>query len=105
MKYPLVRGCLYLAVMVMVGLGLGLATGLNVNLAAVESAKPINTICPVSGKPIDPAIAPVVVTMGKGDRAQRVVIGVADAAAADKVKANPEIYAPAAKANKQADKN
>jgi hypothetical protein len=69
--------------------------------AEANAPKPVNTVCPVTGKPIDATIPPVVITMGKGEKARKVVIGVADAAAAEKVKANPETYAAAAMANKQ----
>ena len=69
---------------------------------AMAAEKPVNTVCPVTGKPVDSGVAAVVVSMGKGERAQKVVIGVADAAAAEKVKANPEAYIAAARANRQA---
>jgi hypothetical protein len=69
-------------------------------LAAEPTA--VNSVCPVTGRPVDGAIPPVIVTVGKGERAQRVVIGVADRAAADKVKANPAAYVDAAKANRVA---
>jgi len=59
----------------------------------------VNTVCPVTGKPVDSTIPAVIVTVGKGERAQRIPIGVADRAAADKVKANPSAYVDAAKAN------
>jgi hypothetical protein len=68
--------------------------------AADQSA--VNSICPVSGKPVDGTIPPVIVTVGKGERAQRVVIGVADRASAEKVKANPAAYIEAAKGNRAA---
>jgi hypothetical protein len=64
---------------------------------------PVNSICPVTGRPVDPAIPAVMITMGKGEHAARLVIAVADAASAEKVKANPEFYIAAAKANRQAD--
>ena len=71
---------------------------------ALNAAEPatINSICPVTGKAIDATLSPVIITLGKGERAQRVVIGVADRAAADKVKANPSAYVEAAKANRKA---
>jgi hypothetical protein len=84
-------------------LGLLLALGLAFAAAGAEGAKPINTICPVSGRAVDPSVPPVIITMGKGERATKVVIGVADAAAAARVKANPELFVNAAKANKQAE--
>lgn len=61
----------------------------------------VNTICPVTGKPVDSTIPAVIVTLGKGERAQRIAIGVADRAAADKVKTSPALYVEAAKANRQ----
>lgn len=67
-------------------------------------AKAINTVCPVTGKTVDAAVPAVIITVGKGERAQKVVIGVADAAAAEKVKADPEAYVAAAKANRRADR-
>lgn len=70
-------------------------------LSAAEQST-VNSICPVTGKAIDAALPPVIITLGKGERAQRVVIGVADRAAADKVKANPSAYVEAAKANRKA---
>ena len=69
-------------------------------LSAADQAA-INTICPVTGKAVDASIPPVIVTVGKGERAQRVLIGVADRAAADKVKANPSAYVESAKANRK----
>lgn len=62
----------------------------------------INSLCPVTGKAVDATIPPVIVTVGKGERAQRVLIGVADRAAADKVKANPSAYVESARANRKA---
>ena len=70
---------------------------------ALAADKPVNTVCPVTGKPVDAGVSAVVVSMGKGERAQKIVIGVADAAAAEKVKANPDAYIAAARANRQAD--
>jgi hypothetical protein len=70
-------------------------------LSAADQAA-INSICPVTGKAVDATIPPVIVTVGKGERAQRVLIGVADRAAADKVKANPSAYVESAKANRKA---
>ncbi len=68
---------------------------------AVEQT--VNTICPVTGKRVDSAIPGIIVTVGKGERSQRLVIGVADADAAAKVKNNPNAYVTAAKANKKAE--
>ena len=58
----------------------------------------VNTICPVTGKPVDATIPAVIVTVGKGERAKRISIAVADRAAADKVKTNPSDSVEAAKA-------
>jgi hypothetical protein len=66
--------------------------------------KAANTVCPVTGRAVDPAIPPVIITVGKGERAQKIVIGVADAASAEKVKADPEAYVTAAKANRRAER-
>ena len=74
---------------------------LPVALVAADQAA-VNSICPVTGKAVDAAIPAVLVTVGKGERAQRVLIGVADRAAADKVKTNPAAYVEAAKANHKA---
>lgn len=73
---------------------------LPVALAAADQVV-VNSVCPVTGKAVDAAIPPVLVTVGKGERAQRVLIGVADRAAADKVKADPAAYVEAAKANRK----
>lgn len=70
-------------------------------LSAADQAA-VNTICPVTGKPVDSTIPAVIVTVGKGERAKRISIGVADRAAADKVKANPSDYVEAAKVNQKA---
>jgi adenosine/AMP kinase len=75
----------------------------NNPLFSADNSKAINTICPVTGQPINSAIAPIIITTGKGERSQRVLIGVADAQAAEKVKANPTAYIAAAKANKKAE--
>jgi hypothetical protein len=66
-------------------------------------AKAVNTICPVTGKAVDAKLSPVVVVIGKGDKAKRVVIGIAEASAGDTIKADPQRYAAAAKANKKAE--
>jgi hypothetical protein len=78
-----------------------LSAAVPANLSAADQAA-INSICPVTGKAVDGTIPPVIVTVGKGERAQRVLIGVADRAAADKVKANPSAYVESAKANRKA---
>ncbi len=71
--------------------------------AEVDKGKAINTICPVTGKPIDAKLAPVVVVIGKGEKARRYTIGIAVASAADTIKGDPQKYADAAKANKKAE--
>ena len=79
---------------------------LAASLAAPAGAAdpvPVNSICPVTGRPVDKTVPPILITMGKGEMAVRLVIAVADAEAAEKVKANPELYIAAAKANRQVD--
>lgn len=76
---------------------------LTMALALAADSKAVNTVCPVTGKPVDPGVTAVVVSMGKGERAKKIVIGVADVAAGEKVKANPEAYVAAAQANRQAE--
>jgi hypothetical protein len=66
-------------------------------------AGPVNSICPVTGRPVDKNVPAVMISTGKGEHATRLVIAVADAASAEKVKANPELYIAAAMANRQAD--
>ncbi len=81
-----------------------LAFSLAVATPTVEAVEQtVNTICPVTGKRVDSAIPGIIVTVGKGERSQRLVIGVADADAASKVKSNPNAYVTAAKANKKAE--
>jgi hypothetical protein len=79
---------------------------LAASLAAPAGAAdpvPVNSICPVTGRPVDKTVPPILITMGKGEKAVRLVIAVADAEAGEKVKANPELYIAAAKANRQVD--
>jgi hypothetical protein len=71
-------------------------------LALAADPAPVNTICPVTGRPIDPSLPPVVVVLGKGDKAKRIAIGIADRAAAAAIKADPQRYADAAKENRAA---
>jgi hypothetical protein len=81
-----------------------LTLSLWVSVPAIYAAdQAVNTICPVTGKKIDSAIPGIIVTLGKGEKSQRLVIGVADADAAAKVKSNPNAYVSAAKANKKAE--
>jgi hypothetical protein len=70
--------------------------------AESADSTPINTICPVTGNQVDKAIPPIIITVGKGERSQKIIIGVADTTSATKVKNNPNAYVAAAKANKQA---
>lgn len=65
--------------------------------------KAINTICPVTGKAVEAKLTPVVVVIGKGEKAKRYVIGIAVASAADTIKGDPQKYADAAKVNKKAE--
>ena len=62
----------------------------------------INSICPVTGLPVDPAITPVTVEVLIVHPAEILAIGVANEAAADAVRNHPDRYAPAAKQNRQA---
>ena len=71
-----------------------------------HAAKPakMNTVCPVTGQPVDAAIAPVEVTVaGKGGKEMKVKIAVATSDAADTIsKADAALqgeYAKAAKMN------
>ena len=59
----------------------------------------INTVCPVSGKKIDPAVEPVKATKD----GTTVMIGADNAADAAVIRANPEKYVDAALANRKAD--
>ena len=65
---------------------------------AADPVKPVNTVCPVSGHDVDPAIAPIV---GKDKDGKTVEIGMCCNKCAAKVKANPDKYAAAAEANKK----
>lgn len=67
------------------------------------SSRAINTVCPVTGKPVDAQLAPVMVVIGRGEKAKRFAIGIAVASAADVIKNDPQKYADAAKANKKAE--
>lgn len=71
---------------------------------AAEAGKlaSVNNICPVTGLPVDPAIAPVMVEVMIVNPPEFLAIGVANAAAAESVRQNPDRYAPAARNNRQA---
>lgn len=62
----------------------------------------INSVCPVTGEPVDPAITPVTVEILIVNPPEFLAIGVATEAAAEAVRHNPDRYAPAAKRNRQA---
>jgi hypothetical protein len=92
-----------LATAVLIGVGVtALAVGqadaadfmtVDANLRAV------NTICPVSGKKIDPTVEPVKATKN----GRTVLIGADNAADAATIRANPGKYVDAALANRKAD--
>jgi hypothetical protein len=63
------------------------------------SKRAINTICPVSGKKIDPFLEPV-----KASKASRVVLIGADSSTdAEIIRAHPDQYVDAALANRKAE--
>ncbi|MBA3698240.1 MAG: hypothetical protein H0W78_05260 [Planctomycetes bacterium] len=62
----------------------------------------INSVCPVTGEPVDPAITPVTVEILVVSPPDILAIGVANEAAAAAVRSFPDRYAPAAKQNRQA---
>jgi hypothetical protein len=71
-------------------------------------AKPVNTVCPVTGKAIDATIPPVEVTTGVGKDKTTTLIGVATKAAAKLLKkadeAEKALYVKAALAGKMVEK-
>ncbi|HEX3131993.1 MAG TPA: hypothetical protein VHX44_00250 [Planctomycetota bacterium] len=75
----------------------------EVRAAATEGKlSSINTVCPVTGEPVDPAIAPVMIEILVVNPPEFLAIGVANEAAADAVRHFPDRYAPAARQNRQA---
>ena len=75
----------------------------EINAAALAGKlASINTICPVTGLPVDPAIAPVVVEVMIFNPHEFIAIGVANVAAAESVRQSPDRYTPAARRNRQA---
>ncbi len=62
----------------------------------------INSVCPVTGEPVDRSLAPVTVEVLIVQPPEILAIGVANEAAAAAVRSFPERYAPAAKQNRQA---
>ena len=75
----------------------------EVRAAATEGKlSSINSVCPVTGQAVDPAITPVTVEIMLVNPPEFLAIGVANESAADAVRRFPERYAPAAKQNRQA---
>jgi len=72
--------------------------------AALEAGKltSVNSICPVTGGFVDPAIAPIPVEILIVQPAEIIMVGVANDAAAEAVRRDPGRYAAAAQSNKQA---
>lgn len=75
----------------------------RINAAALTGKlASVNNICPVTGLAVDPAIAPVMVEIMVITPHEVLAIGVANAAAAETVRQNPDRYIPAARNNRQA---
>ena len=75
----------------------------GINAAALTGKlASVNNICPVTGLAVDPAIAPVMVEVMVITPHEVLAIGVANAAAAETVRQNPDRYIPAARNNRQA---
>ncbi len=72
--------------------------------ASIEAGKLIsaNTICPVTGYPVDPAIAPIPVELLIVQPPETIMVGVSNAEAAAIVLHDPERYAAAASRNMKA---
>jgi 2-keto-4-pentenoate hydratase/2-oxohepta-3-ene-1,7-dioic acid hydratase in catechol pathway len=70
--------------------------------AALEAGKlaSVNSICPVTGDLVDPAIAPIPVEIMIVQPAKIIMVGVANAAAAEAVQRDPGRYVAAAQSNK-----
>jgi hypothetical protein len=68
--------------------------------AAAETVRAINTVCPVTGKKIDPKIAPETVQLKKP--ATAIAVGLCSEACRATVAKDPEKHANAAIANKKA---
>jgi hypothetical protein len=64
--------------------------------AFADDAKPVNTVCPNSGKPIDPSVPPVATTDKDG---KTVYIGACCTHCAAKIAKDPATYVAAAEAN------
>lgn len=75
----------------------------EVRAAAAEGKlASINRVCPVTGLPVDPAIAPVTVELLIVNPPEYLAIGVASEEAAEAVRQHPERYTAAARHNRQA---
>jgi len=77
------------------GAALSLAGAAN---ASADDTKAVNTVCPNSGKPIDPTVAPVVATDKDG---KTVGIGACCNYCAAKIKKDPAKFVAAAEADKK----
>ncbi len=88
-----------LAVAGLLCLGVACAPALSAAEAIDASKRAINTVCPVSGKKIDPHVEPIPATKD----GRTVMIGADSAADAATIKANPAKYVDAALANRKAD--
>jgi hypothetical protein len=78
----------------------GIAAAADATPAApAAAAKPVNTVCPNEGDPVDPSIAPVTVTMKDG---KTVVIGVCCGKCPPIIAKDPEKYGAAALKNQKA---
>ena len=60
---------------------------------AADEHKPVNTVCPISGKKIDPSIPPVEAKTADG---KTIWIGVCSEGSATKIKKDPAKYVKAA---------
>jgi hypothetical protein len=79
-------------------LALALALSFAGAASAEDPAKAVNTVCPASGKDVDPKVAPI---KAKDKDGKEVEIGVCCNKCAAKVKADPAKYVAAAEANKK----
>ncbi len=79
-------------------LAIALALAFVGTAAAEDPAKAANTVCPASGKDVDPSVAPI---KAKDKDGKEVLIGVCCNKCAAKVKADPAKFVAAAEANKK----
>lgn len=84
----------YLSILAL-GAVLSLAGAVN---ASADDLKAVNTVCPNSGKPIDPAVAPTSATDAAG---KTVGIGACCNNCAAKIKKDPAKFVAAAEADKK----